>query len=66
MAERKRIFSSHLAGTANEMTLPGQNERAAGELGDETKTKMLLTGCAELCKRGRRLLDYSVLDAALI
>lgn len=48
------------------MTVPGQNERAAGELGDETKTKTLLTGCVELLKRGRRLLDYSFLDVALI
>lgn len=51
MAERKRLLSSHLAGTANEMTLPGQNERAAGELGDETETKTLLTGCAGLRKK---------------
>lgn len=66
MTERKRILSSHLAATENGMTLPGQNERATGELGDETKTKALLTGCAELRKGGHRLLDYSVLDAALI
>lgn len=67
MAERERGFFHHtLVGRANETTLPGQNERAAGELGDETKTKVLLTGFVKLRKRGCRLLDPSVLVADLI
>lgn len=50
MAEGNRLLSSHLAGRANKMTLSGKNERARGELVDETKTKMLLKGCVKLCK----------------
>lgn len=48
------------------MTLCGKNERARGELVDETKAKMLLKGGVKLCKRGCWLLYRRVLDADLI
>lgn len=66
MAEGNRLLSPHLAGRANKMTLSGKNERARGELVDETKTKMLLKGWVKLCKRGCRLLRRRVFDADLI